>query len=118
MFYIKFIIFTALNIFSDEYEVAVIKKGIKEIEENTCVIIRPYKNEDKDYVVIKQNSPGCWSYTGKLGGGQVLNLSPKCVRHGVVIHEFLHALGIFHQQSATNRDEYITINWENIKEGK
>jgi Astacin (Peptidase family M12A) len=62
---------------------------------------------------------GCWSSIGKQDeGGQQLNVnSPKCVKKGVVMHEMLHAVGFAHQQSASNRDEYVKIIWENISEG-
>ena len=30
----------------------------------------------------------------------------------------LHTLGFYHQQSTYDRDDYVTIMWENIKEGK
>jgi hypothetical protein len=36
---------------------------------------------------------------------------------GIVIHEFLHALGFYHQHSAIDRDDYVTINWQNIEPG-
>nr|CAD7461244.1 unnamed protein product [Timema tahoe] len=52
------------------------------------------------------------------GQGQVVNLQLNgCVHHGVAVHELLHALGFFHQQSATERDEYVRILWNNIEPG-
>ena len=29
----------------------------------------------------------------------------------------LHTLGFYHQHSATERDDYVTINWQNIERG-
>nr|CAD7401841.1 unnamed protein product [Timema poppensis] len=50
--------------------------------------------------------------------GQVVNLQLNgCVHHGVAVHELLHALGFFHQQSATERDDYVRILWNNIEPG-
>lgn len=48
---------------------------------------------------------------------QVLNLSKGCFRHGTVVHEMLHTLGFYHMQSTYDRDDYVKINWENIKSG-
>lgn len=41
-----------------------------------------------------------------------------CFRLATVTHEFIHALGFYHQQSATERDEYVQIVLENIEAGK
>lgn len=59
-----------------------------------------------------------------VGGSQTLSLDSSCFRctetgclSGTPIHEFLHALGFYHEQSRTDRDDYVTINYENIQPG-
>lgn len=69
---------------------------------------------------IKANNAGCSSNVGFLNSGmQRLNLEPGdfCFRIGTIIHEFLHTLGFYHMHSATERDDYVTIMWENILPG-
>lgn len=66
---------------------------------------------------------GCHSQVGFQGEVQDLNLQGHavgkgCMRKGTIIHEFIHALGFFHQQSAADRDEYVEIIWDNIELGK
>lgn len=68
-----------------------------------------------------QNS-GCWSYVGRIGGRQFLNLQSfdrelGCFRLYTIVHEFLHAIGFYHMQSATERDEYVRIVWDKIQSG-
>lgn len=103
----------------DDKEVATILSAIKEFNAKTCLKFKPYQPADDNWVIVTGNEAGCWSSVGMKGeGGQQLNVnSPKCVKKGVVIHEFLHAAGFYHQQSASDRDEYVEILWENIQEG-
>ncbi|XP_048504685.1 seminal metalloprotease 1 [Athalia rosae] len=103
----------------DKEGLEVIKGALKEYHEKTCLRFRPYNESDKDYVAIKGSQSGCWSMVGRHGKGQVLNLNnPKCVRHGIVLHELMHAIGFYHQQSAADRDDWVAIHWDNIKEGR
>lgn len=72
---------------------------------------------------LQGEDSGCWSYVGRSGGRQTLNLQRSypgngCFRNGTIVHEFLHAAGFFHQQSAPERDDYVEIVWENIQPGK
>lgn len=66
---------------------------------------------------------GCWSEVGFLNQGeQEINLAldqPEvgCFRIGTIIHEFLHTLGFYHMQSATERDDYVKVAFEHILDG-
>lgn len=41
-----------------------------------------------------------------------------CFRIGTIIHEFLHTLGFYHMQSATERDDFVKIAWDHIPENR
>lgn len=63
----------------------------------------------------------CWSYVGRYGGQQIVSLQPpddtgaNCLgTDGRPIHELLHALGIFHEQSRSDRDKFVKINFDNV----
>lgn len=62
-------------------------------------------------------SSGCWSYVGMRGGRQDLGLASGCST-GNTIHEFGHALGLWHEQSREDRDRFIRIQWQNISAGR
>lgn len=65
-----------------------------------------------NYVHI-QNSTGNNSNIGMTGGQQVINIFDWGTRF-IMVHELLHCLGFFHEQSRTDRDGYVQINNQNI----
>lgn len=65
-----------------------------------------------DYVYFRP-STGCSSYVGRIGGNQPINLAQGCST-GATIHEIGHAVGAWHEQSRIDRDQYITVHFENI----
>lgn len=52
-----------------------------------------------------------------MKNGQNVSIGSYCDELSTVEHEILHALGFFHEQSRYDRDNYVTVQFENIQEG-
>jgi hypothetical protein len=101
----------------------VIQAGLDDITAKTCIRFQT-RTSESDYVFVVRGDSvsGCWSYVGRIGGRQELNLQVAtsgghCIWHHVVSHEFIHAIGYYHEQSRTDRDDFVNINWDNIYPG-
>jgi hypothetical protein len=70
----------------------------------------------KDYIIFLPSEDKCASYLGKIGGQQAIFLKEDCGKKEI-LHEAMHALGFVHEQSRSDRDRYVKINWQNIEPG-
>ncbi|XP_064617858.1 uncharacterized protein LOC135481983 [Liolophura sinensis] len=91
----------------------VIKKAMAHIEEHTCIRFVRRKSKDEDYLYFI-NEPGCWSSIGRVKGQQKISMGDGCHFFGTVLHETVHALGFWHEQSRPDRDKYIRVLRDNI----
>lgn len=80
---------------------------------NTTTPIRLVLRSNQDDYVNFVNESGCASYIGRIGGAQPVYSSANCSA-GNFIHEIGHALGLYHEHTRPNRDEYVDVTWSNI----
>jgi len=93
-----------------------IRQAMDDYEARTCITFVERTNQ-ANYVRIFE-SGGCWSYVGRIGGGQRLSLGSGCVSNKIIQHELMHAIGFFHEQSRCDRDDYVEILTQNIQSGR
>ncbi|QQP50138.1 Metalloendopeptidase [Caligus rogercresseyi] len=101
---------------------AVILSAMRHIEQRVCIkfVVR---STQKNYVLIKNDESGCFATLGyhNRRGQHTLNLQRTdargrtCMIMGIAAHEMLHVLGFAHEQTRADRDQYVQINWSNIR---
>lgn len=93
-----------------------IQEAIAEYENKTCLTFKPRTGEDLFVKFVHEK--GCWSSVGRqfwmTGVGQKLSLGKGCNHKGTIMHELMHAIGFWHEQSRPDRNLYVEVLWENI----
>ncbi|XP_017860487.1 PREDICTED: low choriolytic enzyme-like [Drosophila arizonae] len=96
-----------------------ILQAFRTIESISCVVFQEANCNQLCYLNIISDGFGCFADVGYQHSVQRLNLMKfNCYTPGIILHELLHSLGFYHQHTTWNRDEYVRINEENIKESE
>ncbi|XP_069698233.1 astacin-like metalloprotease toxin 2 [Periplaneta americana] len=107
------------NEFSQNH-IATIERALAELERETCVrFVR--RTVEPTYILLRNTKRGCASQVGYFptkGGINLYLTTPGCLKKGTIQHEFLHALGFWHEHTRPDRSDFIDVYWENIIPGR
>lgn len=108
--------------FDDEYierDKAAVLNAMDDFRKNTCIKFIHKRSNHTQHIIFKKSNDGCGTLVGYNGNESRpvdVFLSEKClVKCGAIQHELLHVLGLWHEQSRPDRDEYVDIIWDNIQ---
>merc|ERR1712012_1429212 len=100
---------------------AIVLKAMEYITSKVpCIRFQPAIESTRDYVLILDHVDSCSSDLGRVGGEQVIYLNKACFDSDLMgpVHELLHTLGFVHEHTRPDRDNFISINMDNIEPGK
>jgi hypothetical protein len=88
------------------------------IEQRSYLTFKPRLENEKNYIKINYINSDFWqassNYIGMKGGEQNLEISKASWDRGTIIHELCHALGMFHEQCRSDRDQFIRIDFSGM----
>lgn len=75
------------------------------------------RTAEPNYIYVQNDDKSNNSEVGMQGGKQEMNIKDWEERF-IIAHEIGHALGLIHEHCRADRDDYVTILWDNIQAEK
>ncbi|XP_066926165.1 uncharacterized protein [Clytia hemisphaerica] len=99
----------------------VIQDSMKYIEARSCLKFSNSKTSSDKHWIRFYKGAGCHSGIGRSyyydSKSTDVSLGNGCVVISIIVHELLHSLGFFHEQSRTDRDSYLQIYLSKVDKG-
>ncbi|WP_241139344.1 M12 family metallopeptidase [Bacillus mycoides] len=93
-----------------------VRQAVEHWNNNTIIqLVR--RDDETDYLYFTLDLEVCNSFVGKKGGKQsILCALTSSAGFGMqsVVHEIGHAVGLFHEHTRLDRNNYVTINFDNV----
>ncbi|XP_042876332.1 protein SpAN-like [Penaeus japonicus] len=96
-----------------------VEAAIQHWRDHTCITFTQVANtQTGPRLKFVRHASACNSYVGMINRleGQTINVPVWCEQaFGSLVHEVGHAMGFWHEQSRSDRDNYVTIVTQNIR---
>lgn len=108
--------------FGEEYierDKAAVLHAMEVFRTKTCIKFVLKRDYHSQYITFKKSESGCGTLVGYKSEPIDVSLTEKCLTlTGAIQHEIMHVLGLWHEQSRPDRDDFIEILWDNIQSGQ
>ncbi|CAH1407038.1 unnamed protein product [Nezara viridula] len=101
-------------------QTAVLFRNLRRLEAVSCVRFLPKPPSQVAHIKFRNVRHRCAASIG-YKPNKILDLYigwPDCHKTGTLQHEILHGLGMWHEHTRQDRDQYITVFWDKIEQGK
>ena len=100
---------------SAERYASIIEAAVEEWRQATDLTFQKITQKKGNHITIIR-SDGYSSEIGMVGGEQFLRI-PVDPERGRIMHEIGHAIGLWHEHSRKDRNDFINVNYENVEDG-
>ncbi|KAG4077933.1 hypothetical protein HA402_013433 [Bradysia odoriphaga] len=96
-----------------------ILRAIRQIEGTTCIRFVT-RTDEINYISMRMVDTGCSAPVGFQNSGpqDILIYEPECGFYSYFLHQLIQSLGSIHEHQRSDRDEYITVQMEDLPECK
>jgi len=101
-----------------------VRTALETFNEQTCLRFEEVSGTGpggRRAIYFKKSTKFCGTRVGYnpipllAGAFHDIQLTEKCIsKVGIIQHETLHVLGLYHEQSRPDRDDYVVIDYDNI----
>lgn len=95
---------------------AIFEGACREWEQWANLKFSPRTNEENYIYIYRDETDSSFSQVGMVGGQQIMSLA-SWANKMTACHEMAHALGVMHEQSRSDRDQFVSINFDNVIPG-
>ena len=117
---IPYVIENTIHFQNNNETLSTIKKALSIIEQTTGIVafVPRQSSTDVDYIYFRYMASTCAATLGRSSPSLIyIGWCNTRAYTGEIIHEILHTLGFWHEQSRPDRDSYLTYNKRNVISG-